>query len=127
MKFLYLSKVEFRIIASLFIILLHTSTIFSQEKVDVDLMVYIKDVNFINSKKNYTITYWIDNGVRLNKMEFPKPSYIGLVKYIESQGYELQDITEGTSGLINIQTIGTKFWFKKLKNTNSKNENHNKE
>lgn len=89
-------------------------SLFSQEKIEVDLMVFIKDVNFNNSKKNKSITYWMDNGEEITKMELPTPSYIGLIKYVESQGYELQSITEGTSGMMNVQSIGTKFWFTKV-------------
>lgn len=96
-------------------------SLFSQEKIDVDLMVFVKDVNFNNSKKNKSITYWMDNGEEIIKMELPTPSYIGLIKYVESQGHELQSITEGTSGMMNVQSIGTKFWFKKI--NNPKNEN----
>jgi hypothetical protein len=88
-------------------------TIFSQNKYDIDLMVFVKDLNF-NSKSNKPLTYWMDNGERIIEMKLETKSYIGLIKYVESQGYELQSITEGTSGMMNVQSIGTKFWFRKI-------------
>lgn len=80
-----------------------------------DLMVMVKGVHF-GGNKSKPLDAWEDDGSGINKVQIPVKSYIALIKEYEAKGYELIKITEGTEGLMNVNVVDTKFWFRKKKN-----------